>query len=98
MQKNLRVYPVNPKADEIEGLKNYPDLASVPEKLHGISIITPPAVTREVVKQAIDMGVQHIWMQAGSEDEEAIAEAEQNGANVIAHGPCILVKLGYRES
>jgi len=97
-QNDLIVFPVNPKEDEIEGQISYPDLTSVPEKPHGISIVTPPSVTREVVQQAIAMGVQHIWMQPGAEDEESIADAEKNGLNLIANGPCILVKLGYTES
>ncbi|MFK7789564.1 MAG: CoA-binding protein, partial [Phycisphaeraceae bacterium] len=40
-QNNKPVYPINPRAEEIEGLKAYPDLASLPELPHGISIITP---------------------------------------------------------
>ena len=48
------VYPVNPKATEIEGQTAYPDLASLPEEPRGISIITPPAVTESVVEEAAE--------------------------------------------
>ncbi len=101
--KVLRVYqqnhydavPVNPKADEIEGLKAYPDLASIPGEIDGVSIITPPAVTECVVKEANEKGIQHIWMQPGAESNAAIEAAQEAGANVIAGGPCILVSLRY---
>ena len=33
MQRGFTVYPINPKADEVEGLKAYPDLASLPEQV-----------------------------------------------------------------
>ncbi len=94
-QNNYDVVPVNPKADEVEGLKAYPDLASIPGTLDGISIITPPAVTERVVQEANEKGIQHIWMQPGAESDVAVEAAKEAGANVIAGGPCILVSLRY---
>jgi predicted CoA-binding protein len=96
-QNDRPVYPVNPKADEIEGLKVYPDLASLPEKPHGVSIITPPKVTREIVKQAADLGIEHLWMQPGAEYDGVVEDAETLGVNVIAGDACALVTMGYRE-
>jgi uncharacterized protein len=96
-QNDYEVVPVNPKADEIEGLKAYADLSSIPGDVDGVSIITPPAVTDRVVAEAIKKGIKHIWMQPGAESAAAIQAAEAAGANVIAGGPCILVSLGYHE-
>lgn len=96
-QHNKPVYPINPRADEIEGLKAYPDLASLPELPHGISIITPPAITDQVVEQAVSLGIKHLWMQPGAESAKAVSYARKNGVNVVAYGPCVLVVLGYRE-
>jgi len=97
-QNNRPVFPVNPNADEIEGVPAYPDLASLPETVHGISIITPPKVTERIVEQAGELGIKNIWMQPGSESEAALSRAEEFGMNFIAGGPCLLVVLGYRES
>lgn len=97
MQNNLTAYPVNPHAAEVEGLACYPNLASLPEPARSISVITPPAITEDIVRQAVDAGVQHIWMQPGAESASAIELGTQNGMSVISGGPCILVKLGYRE-
>ncbi|HUS38480.1 MAG TPA: CoA-binding protein [Pirellulales bacterium] len=96
-QHDRRVIPVHPSAKEIEGLVAYPDLAALPEPIHGISVITPPPVTERVVQQAVDLGIKHIWMQPGAESEAAVEWAEQNGINVIAGGPCLLVVLGFRD-
>ena len=98
LQKGLTVYPVHPTADEVEGLKAYPDLSSLPEKVDRISIVTPPAVTERVVEEACRLGIRHIWMQPGAESPSAIERARACGAEVIAGGPCVLVMLGYRES
>jgi uncharacterized protein len=97
-QNNLEVVPINPTADEVEDLPAYPDLASAPGRFDGISIITPPPVTEGVVNDALRLGINNIWMQPGAESDSAIQAAEAAGANVIAHGPCILVSLRYHDA
>jgi predicted CoA-binding protein len=96
-QNDIEVVPINPTASEVEGLTAYPDLASAPGKFDGVSIITPPPVTERVVSEALRLGIKNIWMQPGAESESAIQAAEAVGANVIAHGPCILVSLRYHD-
>ena len=96
-QTGRTVYPINPRADEIEGLPCYPDLAACPEVPHGLSIVTPPAITATVVDEALLLGIRHLWMQPGAENADAIRTAEAAGANVIHGGPCLLVALHYRE-
>jgi predicted CoA-binding protein len=96
-QNDRTVYPINPKAEEVEGLAAFPDVASLPEGVEALSVVTPPAVTIEVVRQALARGIRQIWMQPGAENEEAIAVAETAGANVIHGGPCVLVALGFKE-
>lgn len=97
VQSGYDVVPVNPMADEVEGLAAAGDLTQVPGKVDGVSIVTPPKVTEQVVKQALALGIAHIWMQPGAESDEAVKLAETSGANVLAGGPCVLVALHYRE-
>jgi predicted CoA-binding protein len=97
IQKGLEAFPVNPNEEEVEGLACFPDLASLPEPVHGASIITQPWVTEQIVEQAALAGVRHLWMQPGAESERAIERARELGLELIAGGPCILVALGYRE-
>ena len=96
-QHGRKVYPVNPKASVVEGLTAYPSLAELPEKVTAISVITPPATTAHVVREAHAAGVTQVWMQPGAESDEAVRAAESLGMNVIAGGPCVLVVMGYRE-
>jgi predicted CoA-binding protein len=96
-QHGRKVHPVNPRAPEVEGLRAYPSLAALPEPVPAISVITPPAVTEQVVREAHAAGVRHVWMQPGAESDEAIRTAESLGMNLIAGGPCLLVVMGYQE-
>ena len=92
------VVAINPKESEVESAVAYPSLDVVPQKVDSLSIVTPPAVTRKVVGDAIAAGVKNIWMQPGAEDPEAVEAAVAAGVNVIADGSCILVELARRES
>ena len=96
-QHGKEVYPINARATEVEGLKAYPSLAALLVQVKAISVITPPAITEQVVRDAAAAGVTHLWMQPGAESDEAIREAEALGMSVIAGGPCLLVVMGYRE-
>ena len=96
-QHGRTVHPINPRAEEVEGLKSYASLAALPAPVPAISVITPPAITEQVVRDAAAAGVKHIWMQPGAESAAAIHAAEELGLSVIAGGPCLLVVLGYRD-
>lgn len=97
LQQGRPVYLIHPREKEIEGQKAYPDLASLPEQVHGLSVITPPPITERIVEEAHAAGITRLWMQPGAESPLALERAEELGLSVIAGGPCILVTLGYRE-
>jgi len=97
LQQHKKVYPVNNHEKTIEGLSCYHQIADIPSTVKSISIVTPPAVTETIVDEAIQHGIQNIWMQPGSESPLAIEKCEKNKINVIADGSCILKVLRFQE-
>lgn len=97
LQNKRRAIPINPNVTEVLGQTAYPNLASLPEQVKSISIITPPTRTERIVDNAIEHGVTSIWMQPGAESALAVKKAQDAGIEVIYGGPCVLVVLGYRE-
>lgn len=97
LQHNMRVIPVNPREKEIEGIPCVAGIPELPPEVKSISVITPPAVTEQVVEMAIAKGIENIWMQPGAESPVAVDKCRKNNINVIADGSCILVKIGYRD-
>jgi predicted CoA-binding protein len=95
LQNGRQAIPVNPKETTVEGLPAVPSVASLPDHVKALSIITPPAVTEQVVEEAIAKGIEHIWMQPGAQSPKAVARAEQAGINVIADGSCLLVAIHH---
>lgn len=97
MQHGKRAIPVNPNETEIEGVACVKDVESLPAEVKSISMITPPAVTEQLVPRAIARGIENIWMQPGAESPAAVALCREKGVNVIADGSCLLVVLGYHD-
>lgn len=95
--KNMRVVPVNPREQEIEGIRCFASVMDLPGDVESISVITPPNITEQVVDMAARKGIKHIWMQPGAESDAAVEACRKSGINVIADGSCILVVLGYRD-
>jgi len=84
------VYPVNPKGGELDGSPVYRSLEDLPEKPEVVDLVVPPAVTDQVVRAAHELGLDRIWMQPGSESENAIEYSHQHGMQVV-FGACAMV-------
>jgi len=90
-----KVYPVNPNAKEILGDKCYPDLKDLPTKPDVVNIVVPPKVTEKTVKTCKMLGITKVWMQPGSESENAIKFCHENGIDVV-YGTCVMVERRAR--
>jgi predicted CoA-binding protein len=96
--------PVNPNASEVEGVRCYPDLASVPGAIEGVVVATHPKVSVEPVRQCSERGVPRVWLHRsfgqGSVSEAAIRECKARGVECIVGGCplmyCAPVDLGHR--
>jgi len=85
-----KVYPVNPLTNTVEGDRCYPGLKDLPESVDGVVVVVPPKQAQSVVKDAAAAGIQHVWLQQGSESTKAIQFCEQYGMDVV-HGKCIFM-------
>jgi acetyltransferase len=52
------VFPVNPKRANVLGIKAYPNIAAVPEKVDLAVVVTPAASVPSVMEQCADAGVK----------------------------------------
>ncbi|HEX9943443.1 MAG TPA: CoA-binding protein, partial [Thermoanaerobaculia bacterium] len=66
------VFPVNPGAEEIEGLKAYRRLADVPAELERISVYLPPPLTLELLPEIAEKGAGQVWFNPGSADPRVL--------------------------
>jgi len=52
-----RVYAINPRRDEVMGLRSYKDVASLPEKPDLAVIVTPAPTVPGVIRECVEAGV-----------------------------------------
>lgn len=92
-KKGYTVYPINPKATEINGVKCYASIKDLPDHVQSAIIATPRDITDEVVKNDLSgSNIKRVWMQKGvgihsSESPQAIEDCKANGMDVV-YGFC----------
>lgn len=89
-QKDYNVFAVNPNMSEFEGDTCYSDLLSIPEKVDAVVINVPPMQTEKVMREVNEAGIKKVWLQQGSQSDEAINYCEENGIDCISN-ECILM-------
>lgn len=90
-EKNYKVYGVNPKLDELEGIKVYKNLSQVPEKIDVINMIVNPKFAKIYLEEAKELGIKNVFFQPGSYQEETIEYAKELGFNIVTD--CVYASL-----
>ena len=85
-----KVYAVNPRGGDLDGIPVYRSLAELPEIPEVVDLVVRPSVTEQVVREACDLGISRVWMQPGSESEGAIEYCQRHGMQVV-YGACAMV-------
>jgi hypothetical protein len=88
--RGYRLFAVNPNAESIHGEKCYPSLSRLPEKVGGVLLFTPPAVTETVVKEAAAAGIGRIWIQQGAQSPAALDFCREKNLAAVS-GQCIMM-------
>ncbi|MGB9643350.1 MAG: CoA-binding protein [Candidatus Ratteibacteria bacterium] len=68
----------------LEEIKPLPDL---------VITVVRPEITLNIIEQCHNLGIKHLWMQPGSESEQAIKKAQNYGIEV-RHGKCFMSENG----
>ena len=85
-----QVFPINPKTEEVEGDKCYPNLQAIPDGVDGVVIATHPKITEQIVHDCVEVGVSRVWIHRsfgqGSVSDSAVDYCRDNNITVIAGG------------
>lgn len=92
VQRGFRIYPIHRTATKVEGVKCYPNLLSLPEKPEGVIACVPPEETEKIVLEMTNAGINHVWMQRGSQSAAAINYCNSRGIKAVS-GQCLLMFL-----
>ncbi len=89
-KKGYILYPVSKTANEIDGTACYKKLEEIPDTIGGVITVVPPAVTLDITKECVKLGIKRIWMQPGSDSGEAMQVAFENHIETIVNS-CIMM-------
>lgn len=59
-----KLYPINPRAEEIQGIKAYPRISAVPEPVDVAIILVSAGIAPEVVEECCECGVRYIVVES----------------------------------
>jgi predicted CoA-binding protein len=82
-RQGYTVIPVNPNETEVFGVKAYPSLADVREKIDLVDIFRRSSEAGIAVDAAIAVGAKAVWLQEGVIDEAAARRALDAGLMVV---------------
>jgi len=89
-EKGFDLYPVNPNALEIQGLKCFKSVTELPEDVKHLLIVTPKSSSSEVAGQAVEKKMEMVWIQQMSENQQAMQILQEAGIPMIHH-KCIMM-------
>jgi predicted CoA-binding protein len=92
LRQGYRVFPVNPKETQVEGLPAFKSIADVPGRPNLISVYLPPPVLLKVLPDIAAKGCDELWLNPGTESDEVLALADKLKLNVIQ--ACSIVGIG----
>jgi predicted CoA-binding protein len=82
-EHNYKVYPVNPKYNDISGNRCYPSVNSIPEAPEVIIIVLSPSNTAKIIDSFLEFKNSVFWLPPGCWSEEANGKLRKNGMNFI---------------
>lgn len=89
--QGYHVFPVNPRLQEVLGLKCYPDLESAHEAAkeyyaNGIDLVDVFRASEKVppiVEDVIRLGIPYLWLQEEVVNDKAVARARSAGVKCV---------------
>jgi len=88
--KGYKVLAINPTVKSFDGEKVYSSIAELPKEVKRVIILTAKSQSADIVQQALDAGMTHVWLQNNCETPKALELGKQGKAQFI-YGKCIFM-------
>lgn len=92
LARGYTVQVVHPEARTIEGTPCARSLTEIASQVTAVVLVTPPAATLRLVREASGLGLRHIWVQQGAGSPDVVQVCADAGLTAI-HDQCLLMFL-----
>lgn len=93
-QKGYTVYPINQRADTIEGLQAYRSIKDVPGRVDIVLVYVPPKIGIGLLPDIARKRPEEFYLNPGTESDEVVEKAKELGLSPIL--ACSIVAIGLR--
>jgi predicted CoA-binding protein len=95
-ENGYTVFPVNPAAAEVEGVKCYASVKDIPDGVGAVFMVTSPAASAKVAADCVKAGVKWVWMHKSFGDsvsDDGVKLLREKNIHVIPGGcPMMFLK------
>lgn len=88
-------FPVTPKFAELEGVKAYPVLSEIPEKIDTLTMYVGPEISSKLARDILALRPRRVIFNPGSENP--VLQSEMVGAGIEVEEACTLVLLRTKQ-
>ncbi len=92
LRQGWEVFPVNPKAEQIEGLKSFAALDQIRTRIERVSLYLPPAVGLKLLPAIAAVNPGEVYVNPGAESDALVDEARRLGLDPIL--ACSIIEIG----
>ena len=96
LHQGWTVYPVNPSAELVEGLRAVPSVRELPEAVQRVLLYVPPEIGVELLPEIARLTGVELWVNPGAESDELLDKARELGLEPIQ--ACAIVDVGESPS
>ncbi len=92
LEKNHKVFPVNPKAEKILSQQSYKTIWEIDQEFEIVNFVTQPNITKNILENNLNLLENKIlWFQPWSTDEICEKFIQENFKNFILNS-CIMIE------
>lgn len=92
LRQGWKVFPVNPKGGEIEGLAVYTSVDQIGERIDRVTLYLPPAVGVAALPAIAAARPGEFYVNPGAESDELVEQARALGLEPIL--ACSIIEIG----
>ena len=80
---DYNVFPINPRLEEIDGIKCYKSINDIDEKIDVVDIVVRPEIGQKIIPEIGDNNIEYIWLQPGTRSDKIDELTEKYDLKVV---------------
>ena len=86
--------PVNPRLESIDGVKCFPHLNDIDEKIDTLTVYVNPQISDSLAQEILNLGCKRVIFNPGSENESLFDPLRKRGIEVIEACTLVMLRTG----